>query len=580
MTEERKGSLRGARLFMFLFGLPFFLGGAWATWSMISSLTGWLLMRSWHAVPAQVIEGGYKTHSGDGTTYEAYGRFAYDYNGIRYEATRVAIDDGADNIGHFHEELGDRLEQAARTGQTIDAFVNPENPAEAVVNRDMRWGLFGFKSVFALAFGGVGIVLMFASTRKEKPTPMASANPDKVWFQNPDWQTNAISSNSKGAMYFFWGFAALWNLISMPLPFLMLEEVLEKENYPALLALLFPMAGIFLIYKAVQRTMEWKRFGEAEVVLNPFPAAIGGQAGGTIELNMPYDPGVKFILTLTCAYSYESGSGKNRSRREDIKWQDTVTAHTEIGLYGTRIVFAFDVPEGLPQSDTGNRGSSYHLWRLHLRADIEGVDLDRSYEIPAYPTREKSTHIGERVLEQLRSETKKTAEEGMVAKIATRQGPYGEEMHYPMGRNIGAALVTLVVGAIFGGAGLFMIIEEDMWVFGGLFALIGIPILLAGIYMPVNSLSVASDGIGNIISVRRVLGIPVRRQVVGVSEIQGLYKSSSFSASDGQGQQVKHFDIYGDLGGKKKITLGEGFHNEREGDAALAHIKEKLGLRN
>lgn len=576
-----KTGVRGGRFFMFLFGLPFFLVGLWASWSMLSSLTGWMDMKSWHSVSARVITGGYETRSGENTTYEAHGRYVYEYNGIRYESARVAIDEGADNIGHFHERLGDRLAQAARDGKSIEAFVNPDNPAEAVISRDMRWELFGFKSVFALVFGGAGLGFMIAGARQGRQAPMADAHPDKPWFRNPGWQTNAVLSDSKGAMYFFWGFAAVWCLISAPLPFMLVEEVLEKKNYPALLGLLFPVIGVFLIAKAVQRTLEWRRFGEAAVELNPFPAAIGGQAGGTIELNLPYNPDIKFTVTLTCAYSYETGSGKNRRRSENIKWQDTLTAHTESGIRGTRILFAFDVPEGLPQTDAGeDRGNDYHLWRLHLTADMEGVDPDRTYEIPAYPSREKATHIGERVLGEMRKDVEKKAEESVTAKIAVRHGPYGEEMHYPMGRNIGGALMLAVVGAIFGGAGLFVILHEDMWVMGVIFSLVGIPLFLSGMYMPLNSLSVAADGMGGVLSVRRILGITVKRQAEFLSSIKGIYKSSSFSNSDGQGRQVRHYSVYGDLGGGRKITLGEGFHNEREGEAAIVFIKKKLGVRD
>ena len=30
----------------------------------------------------------------------------------------------------------------------VDAFVNPDNPGEAILNRDMCWGMFAFKLMF------------------------------------------------------------------------------------------------------------------------------------------------------------------------------------------------------------------------------------------------------------------------------------------------------------------------------------------------------------------------------------------------------------------------------------------------
>jgi hypothetical protein len=72
---------------------------------------------------------------------------------------------------------------------------------------------------------------------------------------------------------------------------------------------------------------------------------------GTIDLDIPFDPATRFELTLNNLRSYVSGNGKNRSRKEEAKWQDTIAAHAEQGIRGTRSAFRFDSPEGLDASD-------------------------------------------------------------------------------------------------------------------------------------------------------------------------------------------------------------------------------------
>jgi len=209
---------------------------------------------------------------------------------------------------------------------------------------------------------------------------------------NDDWQSESIRSSSKASMYAVWAFAAFWNLVSAPLPFVIFDEVANKNNTIALVGLLFTSVGIWLISWAIQRTLEWKRFGPTPVTLDPFPGSIGGHVGGTVDVRLPYDSALNFELTLTNIHSYMSGSGKNRSRKEKAEWQDTIVAHAESDGSGTRLTFRFDVPEGLSESDV-DQDDSYYLWRLSLNAVLDGTDIDRSYEIPVYATAVESQRL-------------------------------------------------------------------------------------------------------------------------------------------------------------------------------------------
>src|SRR5690606_11407922 len=124
--------------------------------------------------------------------------------------TRVAIDGTADNIGDFHRDLGRKLRNAAKSGRTIEVYVNPDNPAEAVANRDARWGLIGFKSIFLIVFGGVATAILYAVIT-HKPKDPSIVPSDQPWLANDRWQADTIKSDSKFAMQAFWGFTVLWN---------------------------------------------------------------------------------------------------------------------------------------------------------------------------------------------------------------------------------------------------------------------------------------------------------------------------------------------------------------------------------
>ena len=551
------------------------------------SMNDWMRMQEWAPVKAYVVKGGTESHSGDdSTTYEAYAEYTYTYNGNSYTNTRVAIDDGADNIGDFQEDLGRKLARAAGRKSGIEAYVNPEEPGEAVISRDMRWGLFAFKMLFVILFGGAGAFLIGAGVLGKlandkgahKGDGAASIeNEQNPWLANKDWQTNEIKSSAKLEMYFAWGFAILWNLISSPIPFMIKEEVIEKQNWPALLGLLFTVVGIGLLVWAIRRTLEWRKFGTTLLVLDPFPGSIGGQVGGSIELRYPYDNDTRFMMTLSSIYSYETGSGDDRRQSERVLWSDTAVAHTEMGLYGTRVVFCFDVPEGLEPADAAGRGTHYHMWRLTMKAELPGTDISRNFDIPVYATKEKSRRIDSRAVEGARKATDEVMTMSARTRVIVRPGVQGQEMFYPAGRNIGAALMLLLFGAIFAGAGVFVIMKGGWpiftWPFGGIFALIGFAFLIGGFYMPVNSLTMRKDGDGGIVATRRILGIPVKNNRFYAHDVASLQKSSNFSSGE-----IKHFSLFAKLHDGRRICIGESFQGQREAEIAMDIACEALGI--
>lgn len=562
-----------SRIFIGLFGLPFFAVGAYMLWSISTDIIEWQDMKSWQPVQAHVMSGGVEEHSGDdSTTYKAYAEYVYTYGGQEYHGSRVAISTMADNIGSFNRDLGERLERAQ--GGSIEVFVNPAKPDEAIVSRDIRWGMIGFKSIFLVVFGGFGSLMVFGALFGRETKPAAPAqHGGSPWQAREAWRQPEIQSDSRIAVYGAWGFALLWNAVSAPIPFMLRDEIVKKENYPALIGLLFPIVGIGLVVWAIRRTLEWKRFGNTPVTLDPFPGSIGGNVGGTIELNAPYLGTAPFIVTLSCI---RSRRGSKNDRRESALWQDTAVAYTEAGLYGTRLIFRFDVPEGQPPSDIDKSGD-YIYWRLNVKAEMPGTDLDRDYEIPVFPTAEKSLRISQRAAEESGLATKSMDEASARAILQTRPGLQGEEIFYPMGRNIGPAITGIIVGLCFLGPGIFMTWHEHMWFFGGIFLFFGALIFLCSLYMPINSLRVYKDATGGITSRRCILGLPVKTRYAAVDEVQTVTAESHFSSSTGR-KHEKQYTIYANLQGRRRMVLGESFKGQGAAEAAIVLIRQMLGL--
>jgi hypothetical protein len=566
------------KIFLLLFALPFFGVGVWMLISISTHLVDAWQMRHWEPVQAALSNAGYETVPGDdSTSYEAFAQYTYRFDNQEYSSNRVAIAGGADNIGDYQMDLGRRLGGAWSRGESIVVFVNPDAPHESIVDRELRWGLIGFKSVFVFAFGGVGLGLIIFTLRARKPKD--SSNPvfrDKPWLINDQWQSSMIKSGSRTAMFFMLGFAALWNLISAPLPFVVYREVSRNQNYAALFGLLFPVIGIALLGWAIQKTREWKRFGPAPVKLDPFPGAIGGHVGGTIDIRLPFEPGARHELSLTSLYSYMSGSGKNRSRSESAKWQDSQVVRGEPGSKGTRLTFRFDVPAGLTESDAAKEGDSYYLWRLNLGTELAGADIDRNYEIPVYATGERSRFLSSHQVQRTQHENSKFADNAVAAIIRKRSSIAGAELFYPAGRKIASPMAGTVVGGLFAAIGWFLMFSEGHLLFGGIFAAIGWLVVLGSLYSMLNSLQVVS-GPEYLRTVRRILGIPVKRRQIRRSEFVRFSKGSASVTQMGD-KHVMHYSIFAEDERGQKIVVGDGFKGERQASAAIRFISRETGL--
>ncbi len=564
---------------MSIFALPFFGTGVWMLWSVSNVFIDAFEMQDWVQVEARLLSGGYTSHRGDDSyTYEAYARYTYDVQGQTFVADRVGLSSGSDNIGSYQQQIGNNLGGAHSRGESILVYVNPNDPSQAIIDRGVRWGMVGFKSIFLFVFGGVGLGLLIFTWRapreKDKSDPRYTDSP---WLLDDDWHTATIRSSSKASMYGIWAFAALWNLISAPLPFVMYDEVVNKGNYLALVALLFTAVGIGLLTWAIRRTLEWRRFGASPVTLDPFPGSIGGHVGGTIDLAIPNDPSIEYQLSLTNIKSYISGSGKNRSRNEKAEWQDMVVAHAESTGRSTRLTFRFDVPEGLRESDA-DRDDTYYIWRLNLSAELDGTDLDRSYDIPVYATATQSRSLSKLAVE--RGHEKQTAKaDAAVRKIIKLiHDAGGRSMKYPAGRNFLASLPGFIVGSVFAAIGWFVAVDADRVFFGSVFGGIGALVAVGTLYSMLNSLEVLRDSNG-IKTVRRILGIPVKRSSMGSHEFVMFKKNSRFQ-TQGAGKHVMHYSIYAIGRHGDKVIVGEGFKGDSQAEAAIRLIGDVLGLRS
>ena len=181
-------------------------------------------------------------------------------------------------------------------------------------------GLMG--TIFVLVPSGIFLALKRQRRRVEAAKKVRDEYPDSPWLWKDEWRAKRIACAGKGGVVATWCIAIFWNVVSAPAAFAVRHEVFEKENYAALLALLFPLIGIGLLYGAVYVTKRWKKFGRSWIELKKLPLPVGQYTQAILHTESPLIEADEMQAQLTCLRRWVVRSGKNNSTREKVYWQD------------------------------------------------------------------------------------------------------------------------------------------------------------------------------------------------------------------------------------------------------------------
>ena len=405
---------------------------------------------------------------------------------------------------------------------------------------------------------------MAKPARKNKAIDTPEAG-DKPWLGHKDWARATILSDAKAKQYVVWGVTLTWNLISSPLLFAIPKE-LDKGNNAIFIAAVFPLIGAALLLWAIKTTRRWLSIGATPLTLDPYPGSIGGQVGGSIQTNIHYSAAHEFPISLSCLYSYVSGSGKNRSRKESLKWQTRGFARAEPAGRGSRLQFCFDLPAGLPESES--KDERYHFWRLNLKSEGLSLNIDRNFELPVFSTATSSRDI--RVDSTSHPLAQEKRDEQSASVMQMQQIPGGLELYFPVGRNAGVKLGMIVFGLIFFAAGMGAGALGAPMIFPILFGLIGGGVVLGGLYSLLNSLAVhiGRDGIH---SQRKLLGWSIVQHDARAAEVRELRIHKGGSMSSGTEHKI-FYSIKAHLISGEKITVAESLVGQQAAQQAAEAI--------
>ncbi|MCF7733341.1 MAG: DUF3592 domain-containing protein, partial [Akkermansiaceae bacterium] len=197
-----------------LFGAAFLVPGLFLSGVYFRGFLQWWEARGWEEIPCRIEATELKSSRGeDSTTYQVTASYRYRYQGRVYQGDRVGFSSSSDNIGGFHQRAYRELSSylAPRSGtvevessgpavRSFRCYVNPDQPEDAVLYRELRWEMQAFMAIFALTFPAVGggVVafgwVSFVRLRRERR--LQGIHPGEPWRWKPEWTGPAIPEAS------------------------------------------------------------------------------------------------------------------------------------------------------------------------------------------------------------------------------------------------------------------------------------------------------------------------------------------------------------------------------------------------
>jgi hypothetical protein len=400
-----------------------------------------------------------------------------------------------------------------------------------------------------------------------------------------------VRSTTRSNLIGAWVFAVLWTLISAPI-LLFIPRELERKPIAAI-GFIFPIIGIGLLSWALMLTLRWRRFGPAWFEMAA-PASPGGMCAGSIRtrLDRPSpSEGLVVTVKLTCLQRIIRGSGKHRSVRENILWQEEQGVPAERILFtptGAAIPVHFALPSDARETTASSRSGGV-FWALLVDASLPGVDLHEDFDVPVYGgamaarpvqkdgpyTVAQSANVTLGTIAQS-AKAAVTRQDLAAAGIHVRQTEAGVEYHFGAARNPSFAIGLTVFLLIWTGA-LWLQVAIDAPVLfpllTGLFELL-LLVIATDLWLGTTTVTV---GPHTVRCRQAIAGLGATR-VIASTDIVRIELHISMQTTGRTG--TPYYEIRATTGAGRHRSLGSGIRNKAHAEWLAQEIRSAIGLRS
>ncbi len=219
-----------------------------------------------------------------------------------------------------------------------------------------------------------------------KSRELRQTNPDKPWLWKPEWAAGEVRAHLGRSAIFMWVFAAALSAVSAPLLATAIPDGIRSGQYFVLFFLLVPLFAVLLLWGAIRKTFQARRFGRSRLALRTLPGEVGGQLAA--DLIVAGDlTGLECVeFRLICEHTVVTGSGKSRHTSTETVWENShVVKNIEprFGELELTVPIAFAIPPDAQPHDESNPRDKI-TWKLNAKASLPGADLDLSFGVPVF----------------------------------------------------------------------------------------------------------------------------------------------------------------------------------------------------
>ncbi|HEY4260332.1 MAG TPA: DUF3592 domain-containing protein [Schlesneria sp.] len=366
------------------FAIPFASVGLFMGYEIIRTFVEHQAMQRWIQTPAVITKADLQVQHDEGATYKAIAEYQYEFDGQKRQGSRVSLSTGSDNVGNFHQRVHAELKAHQTNGQPFRCFVNPAQPDQSILYRDLRWEMIAFYDLFVLIFGGFGLGVLVGcivvGRTERRRSALAVEYPDQPWFWRDDWAANEIEVTSKHWFFAMAVFALFWNVMTAPLWWLLPPQI-ARGNLSALWAMPLPVIGAILIVVSIRMLLRDRKYGRCVFRMTTPKGVIGSELSGVIETSRPVECD-QFQVLLLCQNKVSDGEDTKLHevlrREQSVSNQQTDTW----GDGGTSIPVRFEVPAS--SRPTGEADDGTIQWTLRATSEDPSIRFKVEFQVPVF----------------------------------------------------------------------------------------------------------------------------------------------------------------------------------------------------
>lgn len=359
-----------------LFLLPFAAVGVIMAALMVWHVWFWMEAQSWVECPAFIDHVELDVQTGEGTTYNTSARYRYQYKGVEHSGSRVWFSSNYDS-GSFHQDAYAQLLDHQQSGNVFRCFVDPDEPNQSLLYRELRPSLLWFYSIFLTTFGGIGFGGLYGMHKHARHVKRVRVEAERC--PNEPWKWNSATATgqffpSRQWLSYLVG-TVLFNALTIPGYFLLYID--KGRAFWALgILILFAACGLWLAWKALQLILQKRRYGAFHLQIEPWPYFVGEPLQGTLQFRDMFPSSRELIFELRVLEQKSGDDSDNEVFKESV--------HVSNG--GRSTSFRLNLPSTLPRTrlETDEIGEKTAKWNLKVTGSDGPADFDAHFALATF----------------------------------------------------------------------------------------------------------------------------------------------------------------------------------------------------